>query len=239
MTADPSPRVGALLLASALLTTSLAGCTTPEPTLEATGEAPAAADLGFTPPEPGTYSLPPIQPAADGTVVDTAGRPLRLHDVLGEDYVLLSFIYTRCSMTRGCPFATRVLQQVRHQAEADPQLGGRLRLVTLSFDPSVDTPQRMVSYAADSGVEEPDDPTWRFLTTASAEELAPILDAYGQYLVREVDAKGRATGGISHALKVFLVDPERRVRNIYSSDFLHPTLVVNDVKTLLLESTGT
>lgn len=198
--------------------------------------APSVAELGFTPPEPGTYGLPPIQPAADGAVLDAAGRPHRLHDHLGEDYVLLSFIYTRCSMTRGCPFATRVFQQVQRAVETDPEVHGRLRLVTLSFDPAFDTPATMAGYAADAGVAGAGDPAWSFLTTASAADLAPILDGYGQFLVREVDAKGSYTGGISHALKVFLIDPERRVRNIYSSDFLHPSLVVNDVRTLLLEA---
>jgi hypothetical protein len=36
-------------------------------------------------------------------------------------------------------------------------------------------------------------------------------------------------------LKAFLIDRERRVRQIYSSDFLHPALVINDVKTLMME----
>ncbi len=36
-------------------------------------------------------------------------------------------------------------------------------------------------------------------------------------------------------LKVFLIDRAGFIREIYSSTFLHPKTVLNDVKTLLLE----
>ena len=61
------------------------------------------------------------------------------------------------------------------------------------------------------------------------------MDGYGQYVVREYDSKGQFTGGFSHVLKVYLVDPERKVRNIYSTSFLYPELIINDIKTLILE----
>jgi protein SCO1 len=38
-----------------------------------------------------------------------------------------------------------------------------------------------------------------------------------------------------HILRVFLIDREGRIRNIYSSATLDPRLVLADVKTLLLE----
>jgi cytochrome c peroxidase len=41
---------------------------------------------------------------------------------------------------------------------------------------------------------------------------------------------------LAHVLRVFLIDSERRIRNIYSPSFLHPDLVLNDVRTLLAEA---
>jgi len=38
-----------------------------------------------------------------------------------------------------------------------------------------------------------------------------------------------------HILRVFLIDRDGRIRNIYSSATLDPRLVLADVKTLLLE----
>jgi cytochrome c peroxidase len=195
------------------------------------------AGLDFQPPAPGSYELPPIQRAADGEVLDTSGNRHRLWDYLDGRTVLLSFIYTRCADSRGCPLATHVLHQVASQVIKDPALARRVRFVSLSFDPEHDTPEAMRAYA-DALVGRPDLYDWAFLTTTSRSEIAPILDRYGQYVIREHNARGRETGALAHMLKVFLIDGERRVRNIYSASFLYPPLLLNDLRTLLLEQAG-
>ena len=40
---------------------------------------------------------------------------------------------------------------------------------------------------------------------------------------------------LRHVLKVFLVDDERRVRNVYSTGLMDLRLVVNDLRTVLGE----
>jgi hypothetical protein len=62
---------------------------------------------------------------------------------------------------------------------------------------------------------------WRFLTAASEDAIAPVLDDFGQ------------DTGPSHVLKIFLVDGEGRVRNIYSTGFLDVRLLLADLETLL------
>jgi cytochrome c peroxidase len=77
-------------------------------------------------------------------------------------------------------------------------------------------------------------PFWHRLTTATPEALQPILDGYGQYVMPTPEGQGYFTSTYTHLLKVFLIDQQRRVRNIYSVDFLHPQVLLNDIKTLLL-----
>ena len=154
---------------------------------------------------------------------------------MGDRYVLLSFVYTRCSLPRGCPLATSVFQMVREESRKDPKLADSLRLVSLSFDPERDTPTRMQEHAEALGAEEGSGGEWAFLTTASRKDLQPILDGYGQYIVPERDSSGRWTGDFAHVLKVFLIDRVGQVRQIYSPSFLHPALVINDVRTLMME----
>lgn len=192
--------------------------------------------LDYVPPAPGSYRLPPIQPAADGAVLAADGTRHRLSDYLGDRLVVLSFVYARCHQAQGCPMALAVFQRLHRRLGEDPELADRVRLVTLSFDPDRDTPEVMRSLAAAfaAGGEAERD-RWALLTTASAAELRPILDGYGQYIVRERDETGRWTGDFSHVLKVFLIDRRLRVRNIYSTGFLHPELVINDLETLILE----
>jgi len=40
---------------------------------------------------------------------------------------------------------------------------------------------------------------------------------------------------MSHILRVFLIDEQKKIRNIYSTSFLHTDTIVNDVRTLLMD----
>ena len=193
--------------------------------------APGYTPLEFVAPKAGSYALPPLGNAADGRVLNALGKPVRLHELIGEKIVVLSFIYTTCSDVNGCPLATHVLKSVQDKALA-AELSNRVRLVSLSFDPVHDTPDVMKTYG---GHFKRSDADWQFVTCQSDSELAPILEDYDQFVIRDRDADGNELGTISHVLRVFLIDTDRRIRNIYSTSFLHADTVVNDIRTLLME----
>jgi protein SCO1 len=188
----------------------------------------------FIAPAPGSYALPAIQPAADGWVLEGSQLPRRLKHYTQGALTLLSFIYTYCSDPIGCPLAYATFDTVKRRALADPLLRGQVRLVSLSFDPSNDTPQAMRAYggghARDTALP------WHFLTTSSTRLLKPILDDFGQDVDIELDANGAPTRARAHMLKVFLLDRQGQVREIYSAAFLHPDVIVNDLRTLALEA---
>jgi cytochrome c peroxidase len=188
--------------------------------------------LGYDVPVPGTYALPPLFDAADGPVLADDGTTTRLHEIFGDRVVVLSFVYSTCSDIAGCPLATAVLHRLQQRLQEAPAIADRVRLVTLSFDPSHDTPEAMRQYGEGLRGKAPD---WRFLTAASAATLQPILAAYDQTVRIDYDAQGRPLDTFSHLLRVYLIDRDRRVRNIYSASFLHPDLLVADIRTLLLE----
>jgi hypothetical protein len=48
-------------------------------------------------------------------------------------------------------------------------------------------------------------------------------------------ATGQHRGTYSHVLKIFLIDKARTVREIYTTAYLMPDMVYNDILTLLLE----
>jgi len=218
---------GSLLLKALLLGLAVASAQA-EP---APAAAPSYERLEFVAPEPGTYRLPVLGAAADGSVLDAEGNDMTLHRLMGDKAVLLSFIYATCSDVDGCPLATSVLHKIKNRLKKEPELAGQLRLLTLSFNPEHDTPAMMKQYGQAfqaPGVE------WRFLTTRSERHLQPILDNYKQTLEKVYDDQGRFTGTFSHILRVYLIDKDKQLRNIYSVSFLQPDMLINDIKTVLL-----
>ncbi|MES2740022.1 MAG: SCO family protein [Pseudomonadota bacterium] len=188
----------------------------------------------FTAPAPGSYTLYAIQPGPQGGVLGSDGRPYRLEQLTRGKVTLLSFMYTYCSDPIGCPLAWATLQQLRTRLLAAPNLARQVRFISLSFDPLHDTPSAMRLYAgplAQAGSL----PRWHFLTTSSVAQLKPIADDLGQDVQVQLDAAGRPSRLIHHMLKVFLLDDKGRVREIYSTAFLQPDVMYNDIVSLAME----
>ncbi len=192
--------------------------------------------LAFTPPPPGSYTLHRIMTAPDGRVLSIDGRSQPLSRYTRGQITLLGFIYTTCVDPEGCPLAYRVFDTLKTAIAATPALHGKARFVTLSFDPARDTPAVMRRYAGGRAVDSSGGVRWYFLTTRSARELMPLVEGFGQDVRVTVDrSSGRPRRELSHVLKVFLIDRAGYIREIYSSLFLHPQTVLNDIETLLME----
>jgi cytochrome c peroxidase len=236
----PEPGEAILRLASALLASLLllsAAATSRQAAAEskpAEGQvlAPGWNELEFEPAVAGSYQLPPMGMAGDGRVLTTDGEATTLHALMGDKVVVLSFIYSSCSDANGCPLATHVLEKLQDQLLADPGGGEGVRFVSLSFDPVQDTPEVLKRYGRPyiSG-----DFDWHVLTTSGQHKLDPILESYGQSIIRDPNAEEGEAGSISHVLRVFLVDRNLRIRNIFSASYLHADTMLNDIRTLQME----
>ncbi len=199
-------------------------------------EAAPLPALDFEPPAPGTYTLHRIMAAPDGEVLGVDGRPQQLSRFTRKRITLLGFIYTTCVDPEGCPLAYRVFDALKQSIGARPALRDQAQLVTLSFDPARDTPAAMQRYAGSRVKEDDSGVRWYFLTTRSARELMPLVEGFGQDVRWTVDrSSGQPRRELAHVLKVFLIDRAGFVREIYSSTFLHPQTVLNDIETLRLE----
>ena len=189
----------------------------------------------YAPPPPGSYTLPVIETVRDHPLVDADGRPTTLFALKGGRVAVVAFIYTTCVDVAGCPLGNAVLKRIDHALAAEPSLARQARLITVSFDPERDTPARMARVRA---LYRPS-ASWRFLTTRGEDDLRPLLEDFGQPVAKLRFADGRWSGLFRHVLKVFLLDRENRVRNIYSVGFLGPELVLNDIRTLVGEPAAT
>jgi protein SCO1/2 len=221
-------KLGRMLVASTALAAG-------PPALAAVDPGAASAPrTEFVAPAPGTYRLPHIQSVDDATLLDSAGRSRRLAELTTGKVTLLTFFYASCSDPLGCPFAYGTLHRLRAKLAPQPAIHGRVRFVSVSLDPSHDTPAVLTAYAnalSPSAAIE-----WDFLTSPSMTQLLPLLDDFGQDVSVEVDERGRPTRALHHMLKMFLIDAYGSVREIYSLAFLQSDVIANDISTLLLET---
>lgn len=190
--------------------------------------------MDYVPPPAGSYALHVIQQAPDGEVVGRDGKRHRLSEYTHGRITLLSLIYTYCTEPTGCALAYETGVAIKDRIFADKRLHGRAQFVSLSFDPLNDTHASMQAYGGKHAQSNGPLP-WHFLTTRSMRQLKPMLDGLGQEIEIEEDERGRPTRTISHMLKLFLIDREGRVREIYSTAFLHPEAMLNDIRTLVME----
>jgi cytochrome oxidase Cu insertion factor (SCO1/SenC/PrrC family) len=195
--------------------------------------AATAPRMEFTPPRAGSYKLEKIQSVADATLLDPSGRPTRLSTLTTSKVTLLTFFYTYCVDPIGCPFAYHVLTDVRRRMLDDAGLARQVRFVSVSLDPTTDTPEAIGRYrdmaTRDTRFE------WDFLTSGSVRDLLPVLDDFGQDVSVERASDGTARRTLHHMLKMFLIDRDGNVREIYTLAYLHPAVIENDIRTLVME----
>jgi len=219
------PRISTAAVMLAAATSAVLAATDP-----GKSEAPR---MEFVPPAAGSYVLQRIQRAPEAVLLDPASRPRSLSTFTTGKITLLTFFYTYCVDPWGCPFAYSTLTGLRERVLAEPQLASRVRFVNVSFDPTNDTPDAIGQYGErfmnDARFE------WRFLTSRSVPELLPVLEGFGQDVSVERDSRGRPSRTLHHMLKMFLIDRQGMVREIYSLAYLQQQVMLNDIKTLSLE----
>jgi protein SCO1/2 len=168
--------------------------------------------------------LAAIQTVPDFTLTTQNEKPLKFGDLKGK-VLLVSFIFTTCNGT--CPATTHRMAQVQQELATRGVLkDDRVRLLSITLDPARDTPEVLRGYMKlyDLSSEH-----WTFLTGA-VKDVQRVHTAWGMW------AKPAANGQLDHPSRVFLIDGQGRVREIYNLTFLRPAWVAEDVELLLGEA---
>ena len=192
----------------------------------AAGHGANPAELRYEAPAAGSYELPPMGRVSEHRLLGRDGEPSSLLGLEDGEAAIVSFVYLSCG--EACPLATATLHRLDRMLADDARLAARVRLVTVSFDPARDTPERMDVLARGLRPKS----RWTFLTADDPGALAPVLADFGQDAVWLPADEGPAPDRLRHVLKVFLVDDQRRVRNVYSTGLMDVRLVLNDLRTV-------
>lgn len=147
--------------------------------------------------------LVPGAAAPDTPLTDERGQTLRLSEWRGSA-VAVTFIYTRCPLPQYCPMLDRRFEEVQRLAKADASLAGRVRLLSVSFDPDADRPAILAAHA-DKLHADPN--VWRF-ATAPRDEVDRFAVRFGVNVIRESD------GTITHNMRTAVLDHAGRVTTL-------------------------
>jgi protein SCO1/2 len=132
------------------------------------------------------------QVVPDFTLTSQIRQPQSLSQLRGK-VVAVNFIYTSCALPQFCLRIANhfgVLQR-RFQAE----LGRDLALLTVTFDPGRDTPERLAEYASQWQANAS---TWRFLTGPS-EDIRRVAGLFGVDFFPD-------EGLMSHSVRTAIID---------------------------------
>ena len=176
--------------------------------LTKTGWAPLPEDARTTiPAAAGVTILKPGDAAPATQLVDQDGLAIALKDFRGSA-AAISFIYTRCPLPQFCPLIDRRFGEVQTIAAADPALAGKVRLLSISFDPKFDRAEMLRAHASKVGA---DPRVWRFATAEEA-VVDRMAAEFGINVIREKD------GTITHNLRTAVIDPAGRVTAILDNN---------------------
>jgi protein SCO1/2 len=156
--------------------------------------APALKDLGVIPP----FAL-----------TDETGQPFTESALRGHP-TIVSFIFTRCDTI--CPVTSMKMGRIQDKTFGDP-----VKLLSISVDPTYDTPARLAEYAKRYQA----DPTrWHFITGPADKIHALVEGPFMTSMMREADRPG-GVPNIAHGGYFMLVDGDLRLRGMYSSSDVH------------------
>ena len=196
-------------------------------------------DLTAKMPEPGTYQLHKIFSVPELNVLDSSGKKQPISKYTKGKITLLTFFYQRCSDVDGCPYAMQLFHRVKSKLDRDESLRDRMRFVHISFDPDRDTPMMMAGLEKNYANSNKDKKSieWDFLTTSSIDALLSVVDAFGQNVDINVSSLTNDQSiSYSHVLKIFLIDEDGDIREIYSTAYVSKDMLLNDIKTLSLDN---
>lgn len=144
-------------------------------------------------------------------------KDFQLYDLKGN-YLLVSFVYTRCPISTMCPLTIslnkRVLAMSRKSLPKVP-----LRFLIVTLDPTHDTPAKLREYAKTHGATDPS-----FVFATGNEKT---IDAFSS----EFNAIGFPAGGfISHNSRSVLLAPDLAFITDYKDNEWKPEDVLKDLK---------
>ncbi|MFF2450446.1 SCO family protein [Neobacillus sp. NPDC058068] len=159
-------------------------------------------------------------PVKDFSATTQENKPFSLKDLKGK-IAISTFIYTSCPDI--CPPMTSNMMKLQKMVK-DEGLKD-VEFVSISVDPTVDTPEVLTRYATQFGV---DFNNWTFLTGYSQEFIEEYAPKNFKTIVKKV-----SEGNVMHQPYFYLMDQDMNIKKTYKGNVEVPfDEIISDIKAL-------
>lgn len=148
------------------------------------------------------------------------GKAVSISEFRGQPLVF-TFFFTSCPFPQFCPLLSSHFEETQKKLLGMTNAPPKWHLLSISFDPGVDTPEVLKHYAERF---QYDPRHWSFVTGEMV-DLISIGDEVGEEFSRSPET------GVSHNLRTVVVDAQGRIQKIYhNNDWTADELVAEILK---------
>ena len=174
-------------------------------------------------------AIPGVMIAKEGdevpnfTLRNQDNRQIHLKDYRGKA-LLLTFIYTRCPVPEYCTLMSNNFAEVERALAQDPGIYERTHLLSISIDPTYDTPQVLRSYGA-AHTERYQNETfahWEF-AGGTTEQVKDVAQFFGLTYFPENDQ-------IIHSLRTAVIGPDGKIVKVYRGNDWKPEELLKEIQ---------
>jgi protein SCO1/2 len=162
-------------------------------------------------------------PVPNQTFVDQDGNTIDLASLRGSA-VIVTFIYTSCPMPDFCPLMDRNVAAMQAKLKENGNML-KAHLLSVSFDPQVDTPPVLKKHAEQLGA---DPRLWSFVT-GDRDEIDKWASGFGVSISRAMNDPR----DITHNLRTEIIDRQGNLVQVYNGNAWTPDQVLAYVRVMV------
>lgn len=149
--------------------------------------------------------LPKLGEAADFQMTNLTGEEVTLKNTDGK-VRLIYFFFASCPDV--CLPTTHMISKVQEGLKEGGFLGSEARIISITFDPIIDTTENLRAFAA---LNKADTKAWDFLR-GDEEYTKELAEKYKVQVIKDEE------GNFIHSNRIVLVDGKRNIRKAYSGN---------------------
>lgn len=162
----------------------------------------------------------------DFELTNQDGKRISTKDFRGK-VLAITFIYAQCPLPDYCIKMSTNFSDAAIRITSEPDVKDRFRLLSISFDPERDTPEKLKSYGLGylGKGAKPDFSVWQ-LAVGSDKEVRAVADFFG--LRYETDQNDKTQ--INHSLRTAVIGPDGKVTKIFAGNEWTPNDLLREMK---------